>query len=135
MTLKPIPGGPIGAPIPDFPTGEPGPTDEAKEFLLALHEGDFADRHPRQPKRLSGRICHRGRRAYIHRRQAGSRAHLAAVRPAVMTPMLAPMPDRAVTPSQLDVRSGMERPSTRTPRCAFMRPGQTNEPFLEQSDA
>jgi hypothetical protein len=25
MTLKPIPGAPIGAPIPDFPTGEPGP--------------------------------------------------------------------------------------------------------------
>ena len=27
MTLKPIPGAPIGAPIPDFPTGEPGPLD------------------------------------------------------------------------------------------------------------
>ena len=25
MTLKPIPGAPIDAPIPDFPTGEPGP--------------------------------------------------------------------------------------------------------------
>jgi hypothetical protein len=25
MTLKPIPGAPIGAPIPDFPTGKPGP--------------------------------------------------------------------------------------------------------------
>jgi hypothetical protein len=25
MTLKPIQGAPIGAPIPDFPTGEPGP--------------------------------------------------------------------------------------------------------------
>jgi hypothetical protein len=25
MTLKPIPGAPIGAPIPDFPTGNPGP--------------------------------------------------------------------------------------------------------------
>jgi hypothetical protein len=25
MTLKPIPGAPVGAPIPDFPTGEPGP--------------------------------------------------------------------------------------------------------------
>ena len=25
MTLKPIPGAPIGAPTPDFPTGEPGP--------------------------------------------------------------------------------------------------------------
>jgi hypothetical protein len=25
MTLKPIPGAPIGAPIPDFPTGEPSP--------------------------------------------------------------------------------------------------------------
>ena len=25
MTLKPIPGAPIGAPIPDFPTGEPAP--------------------------------------------------------------------------------------------------------------
>ena len=25
MTLKPIPGAPIGAPIPEFPTGEPGP--------------------------------------------------------------------------------------------------------------
>jgi hypothetical protein len=25
MTLKPIPGAPIGAPISDFPTGEPGP--------------------------------------------------------------------------------------------------------------
>jgi hypothetical protein len=25
MTLKPIPGAPIGAPIPDFPIGEPGP--------------------------------------------------------------------------------------------------------------
>jgi hypothetical protein len=25
MTLKPIPGAPIGAPIPDFPTGAPGP--------------------------------------------------------------------------------------------------------------
>ena len=25
MTLKPIPGAPIYAPIPDFPTGEPGP--------------------------------------------------------------------------------------------------------------
>jgi hypothetical protein len=25
MTLKPIAGAPIGAPIPDFPTGEPGP--------------------------------------------------------------------------------------------------------------
>jgi hypothetical protein len=25
MTPKPIPGAPIGAPIPDFPTGEPGP--------------------------------------------------------------------------------------------------------------
>jgi hypothetical protein len=25
MTLKPIPGAPIGAPVPDFPTGEPGP--------------------------------------------------------------------------------------------------------------
>jgi len=25
MTLKPIPGAPIGAPIPDFPTGDPGP--------------------------------------------------------------------------------------------------------------
>jgi hypothetical protein len=25
MTLRPIPGAPIGAPIPDFPTGEPGP--------------------------------------------------------------------------------------------------------------
>ena len=40
MTLKPIPGAPISAPIPDFPTGEPGPTDEAKEFLLALRDGD-----------------------------------------------------------------------------------------------
>lgn len=25
MTLRPIPGAPIGAPIPDFPIGEPGP--------------------------------------------------------------------------------------------------------------
>jgi hypothetical protein len=25
MTLRPIPGAPIDAPIPDFPTGEPGP--------------------------------------------------------------------------------------------------------------
>ncbi len=25
MTLKPIPGAPVDAPIPDFPTGEPGP--------------------------------------------------------------------------------------------------------------
>jgi hypothetical protein len=25
VTLKPIPGAPIGAPIPDFPTGKPGP--------------------------------------------------------------------------------------------------------------
>jgi hypothetical protein len=25
MTLKPIPGAPIDAPVPDFPTGEPGP--------------------------------------------------------------------------------------------------------------
>jgi hypothetical protein len=25
MTLKPIPGAPVGAPIPDFPIGEPGP--------------------------------------------------------------------------------------------------------------
>ena len=25
MTLKPIPGAPIGAPVPDFPTGKPGP--------------------------------------------------------------------------------------------------------------
>jgi hypothetical protein len=25
MTLKPIPGAPIGASVPDFPTGEPGP--------------------------------------------------------------------------------------------------------------
>ena len=25
MTFRPIPGAPIGAPIPDFPTGEPGP--------------------------------------------------------------------------------------------------------------
>jgi hypothetical protein len=25
MTLKPIPGAPIDAPIPDFPTGEPAP--------------------------------------------------------------------------------------------------------------
>src|SRR6202051_1729195 len=25
MTLKPIPGAPTDAPIPDFPTGEPGP--------------------------------------------------------------------------------------------------------------
>jgi hypothetical protein len=27
MTLKPIPGAPIDAPIPEFPTGEPGPLD------------------------------------------------------------------------------------------------------------
>jgi hypothetical protein len=36
MTLKPIPGAPIGAPIPDFPTGEPGP--------LVVPESRFARR-------------------------------------------------------------------------------------------
>jgi hypothetical protein len=36
MTLKPIPGAPIDAPIPDFPTGEPGP--------LVLPESRFTRR-------------------------------------------------------------------------------------------
>ena len=40
MTLKPIPGAPIDAPIPDFPTGEPGP--------LVVPESRFA-RRPVEP--------------------------------------------------------------------------------------
>ena len=40
MTLKPIPGAPIDAPIPDFPTGEPGP--------LVLPESRFT-RRPVEP--------------------------------------------------------------------------------------
>ena len=33
MTLKPIQGAPIGAPIPDFPTGEPGPLVDPESRL------------------------------------------------------------------------------------------------------
>ena len=44
MTLKPIPGAPIGAPIPDFPTGEPGP--------LVLPASRFVPR-PVEPSPLS----------------------------------------------------------------------------------
>ncbi len=40
MTLKPIPGAPIGAPIPDFPTGKPGP--------LVVPASQFT-RHPVEP--------------------------------------------------------------------------------------
>jgi hypothetical protein len=44
MTLKPIPGAPSGAPIPDFPTGEPGP--------LVLPESRFT-RRPVAPSPFS----------------------------------------------------------------------------------
>jgi len=44
MTLKPIPGAPIGAPIPDFPTGKPAP--------LVMPASRFAQR-PVEPTPLS----------------------------------------------------------------------------------
>jgi hypothetical protein len=53
MTLKPIPGAPIGAPIPDFPTGKPGPQ-------VLPRPVDASPSSPVTPMRQPGPIEFRG---------------------------------------------------------------------------
>jgi hypothetical protein len=61
MTLKPIPGAPIGAPIPDFPIGEPGPLlVPASRFTHRPLEPSPLYLPPAEPARRPGPVEIRG---------------------------------------------------------------------------
>jgi hypothetical protein len=62
MTLKPIPGAPIDAPIPDFPTGEPGPlvVPAARLTRRPPAEPSLSLSPPLAPVRRAGPVAIRG---------------------------------------------------------------------------